>query len=207
MHFSTGCDHCCWSSGYSIGLQFCSDLSCSVCALKLPNLPQIFFPLVSLRMPLVDTKHAEARRMKRVECGFVLFSELEKTFCHFPRVSAGALFLLQSLFLRPLLKFWSIRATPMNTGVLNRTMCGAKNHRHVDSECPLLLHATTPTTSSCSATALEKTLVGPKTCGVRATPMCSQIPSENVQERKCLHCLASSATTLTDSLSNNLNQT
>ena len=44
----------------------------------------------------------------------------------------------------------------MNTGVLNRTMRGAKNHRHVDSECPLLLHATTPTTSSCSTTALEK---------------------------------------------------
>ena len=93
-----GGDHCCWSSGYSSGLQFCSDLSCSACASRIPNLPQIIIPLVSLRMPLVDTKHAEARRMKRVECGFVLFSELEKTFCHFPRVSAHCSCLKSSNF-------------------------------------------------------------------------------------------------------------
>ena len=41
-----------------------SDHSRSACALMLRNLPQIIFPLVSLRMSLVDTENPKARRME-----------------------------------------------------------------------------------------------------------------------------------------------
>ena len=40
-----------------------SDLSCSACAPKLRNVPQSLFPLVSVRMALIDTQHPKARRM------------------------------------------------------------------------------------------------------------------------------------------------
>ena len=44
-----------------------------------------------------------------MECSFVLFFEPENTFCHFPRISASASFLLQGFFLRSVSKFRSIR--------------------------------------------------------------------------------------------------
>ena len=47
------------------------------------------------------------------------FSLSENTFCH-PRVSAGATFLFRSLFLRPVLEFWSTGTTLMGTRVTLR---------------------------------------------------------------------------------------
>ena len=44
------------------------------------------------------------------------------TLLHVPRVSAGASLLFQSLFLSPVLKFWSFGATLMRTSVLNHTL-------------------------------------------------------------------------------------
>ena len=46
-----------------IPVQHSSGLACWACAVMLQNLQQIIFPLVSLKMALVDTKHPIARRM------------------------------------------------------------------------------------------------------------------------------------------------
>ena len=50
---------------------------------------------------------------RRVECRFVIFFELEYTFCHFPRNSWGVSFLCQGFFLRSVLTIWSTVATLM----------------------------------------------------------------------------------------------
>ena len=59
---------------------------------------------------------------EREECRFVVFFELENTCCHFPHVSASASLPFQSLFLRPVLKFGSMRNALTRISTLNHTL-------------------------------------------------------------------------------------
>ena len=58
------------------------------------------------------------------------------SYCHFPRVSAGASLLVQSLFLSPVLKICSIRAALMRTSMPNHTLRWALSFPNVHVALP-----------------------------------------------------------------------
>ena len=92
---------------------------CSACALTLRNLPRALAPKVSSKMVLIMNDQTSEGE-KNVALSF--FSELADIFRKISCFSAGASFLLQGVFLCPILKFWRTKPALLRFTLLNNSL-------------------------------------------------------------------------------------